>query len=304
MLALSPKPYARQLAVVLVTLASLSACGGDSGGGIAPEVVARVDVSSPTATLAPQQSVQFAAVARTSSGAAIGSIAPVWSSSANAVATVNASGLVTGVAPGNAILRATAGGVSGTVPITVTSGSGVLASLTVNAQDRTIELGGVTQATVTGLDGQGKPLALGNRAVTWATSNASIARISSSGVATGVGVGLVDLQVTVQDGAQPRTASVPLIVQGIAGSPLTARVDMAPQSFIPFETAIRQNGTVSFVFPTLAHNVIWDRRLSGAPADINTTNEATVTRTFPTVGVFDYVCTLHPGMEGRVIVSP
>ena len=289
---------------MLATLVALTACGGDSAPGIAPEVVARVDVTAPTTTLAPQQSVQFGAVAKTSSGTTIGTVTPTWSSSANAVATVNASGIVTGVAPGSALITATASGVAGTVSVTVTSGSGTLASLTVDAQDRTIELGSVTQATVAGRDGQGNPVALGSRTVTWTTSNASIARISASGVASAVGVGAVDLQATVQDGAVPRTASVRLVVQGIAGSPTTARVDMAPQNFIPFETVIRQNGTVSFVFPTLAHNVIWDRRLSGAPTDIITTNDATVTRTFPTVGVFDFVCTLHPGMEGRVIVSP
>lgn len=293
----------RQLAST-ATLALLTACSGDSGPGIAPETIARIDVTAPSTTLAPQQTVQFDAVAKSSGGTTIGTAVPVWSSSANAIATVNASGIVTGIAPGSAIITASAGGVSGSVPITVTSGAGVLATLAVNAQDRTIELGSVTQATVEGLDGQGNPVALGNRAVTWTTSNPTIARISPSGVATGIGVGFVDLQVSVQDGAVPKTASVRLIVQGIAGAPLTSRVDMAPQSFIPFETVIRQNGTVSFVFPTLAHNVIWDRRLSGAPADINTTSDATVTRTFPTVGVFDYVCTLHPGMEGRIIVSP
>lgn len=290
--------------ILSATIVALTACGGDSGPGVAPEVVARVDVSAPTTTLAPQQSVQFGAVAKTSAGATIGTVTPGWSSSATGVATVSGSGLVTGVAPGTALISATAGGVAGTVSVTVTSGSGTLASLTVDAQDRTIELGSVTQATVTGRDAQGNPVALGSRTVSWTTSNASIARISASGVASGVGVGFVDLQASVQDGAVPRTASVRLVVQGIAGSPATARVDMAPQNFIPFETVIRQNGTVSFVFPTLAHNVIWDRRLSGAPTDINTTNSATVTRTFPAVGVFDFVCTLHPGMEGRVIVSP
>ena len=292
-------------AVLVAVTTTLAACGGDSpGAGLAPETVSRIDVSAPSTTIAPQQTVQFGAVARSSSGTTIGTVTPVWSSSASAVATVNASGIVRGVAPGNAVISATAGGVSGTVPVTVTSGAGVLSSLVVGSQDRTIELGSVTQASVTGLDGQGNPVALGNRTVTWTTSNPSIATISISGVATGVGVGVVDLQVSVQDGAMPKTASVRLIVAGIPGSPMTARVDMAPQNFIPFETVIRQNGTVSFVFPTLAHNVIWDRRLSGAPPDINTTNNATVIRTFPSVGVFNYVCTLHPGMEGRIIVSP
>jgi plastocyanin len=180
----------------------------------------------------------------------------------------------------------------------------VLVTISVGAADRTIELGSITQATVSGRDAQGSPIALGNRAVTWTTSNPSIATITSGGVATGVGVGLVDLQASVADGAVPKTASVQLIVSSIPGAPTTARVDMLPQNFLPFETVIRQNGTVSFVFPTLDHNVIWDRRLAGAPTDINTTRNQTVTRTFPTVGVFNYQCTLHPGMEGRIIVSP
>ena len=295
---------ARTFVATMLAATLIAACGGgDTPTGTPPEVVARIDVSAATTTIAPQQTVQVQAVAKSATGSTIGTVEPVWSSSSNAIATVNPSGIVTGVAPGTATIRATSGTVSGTLDVTVTSGVGVLVTIAVDVQDRTIELGSVTQATVSGRDAQGNAVALGNRVVTWATSNASIATISNSGVASGIGVGLVDLQVSVADGALPKTASVQLIVSSIPGAPTSARVDMLPQDFLPFETVIKQNGTVSFVFPTLDHNVIWDQRL-GAPANINTTREATVVRTFPTVGVFRYVCTLHPGMEGRIIVSP
>jgi len=102
----------------------------------------------------------------------------------------------------------------------------------------------------------------------------------------------------------PRTGSVQLIVSGIPNAPTTADVFMPGLTFSPFETVVKQGGTVRFIFPALVHNVIWDRRLAGSPADINTISNVTVSRTFPTVGVFEYTCTLHPGMDGTIIVSP
>jgi metal-sulfur cluster biosynthetic enzyme len=71
---------------------------------------------------------------------AIGNIAPVWSSSAAGVATVNASGIVTGVSAGSAIITATSGSASNTANITVTGGAGVLATVVASIEDRTIEI--------------------------------------------------------------------------------------------------------------------------------------------------------------------
>lgn len=293
------------------TMTLLAGCGGGDKGtgpgpgpGPAPEVVATVDVSAPLTTLAPAQTVQLVAVARNGSGATIGSVTPAWTSSATSVATVNTSGLVTAVAAGNAVIRATADGKFGTVSLTVTSGSGTLAAVTVTSQDNTIELGGGTQAMVTGRDAGGATVALGNRTVTWTTSNPLIATISPGGFATGVGIGTVNLQVAVQDGATTRTGTVPVTVSGIPGAPTSATVEMLPDRFLPYEIVLRQNGSINFVFPALAHNVIWERVRPGAPTDIGTTSSATVARSFPTVGVFDYVCTLHAGMIGKVVVTP
>lgn len=296
-------------AVVASVLLLAAACGGGDGTapenkGPSPDVVTAVVVSAPAVTLSPQQTVQFTAVARNASGGIIGNVTPVWSSSANGVATVNASGIVTGVSAGTAIISAARGTVSGNVTVTVTSGAGVLASVVVNMQDRTIQLGQRTQASIAGRDGQGSPIALGTRTVTWTTSNPAVATVDAAGVVTGVGIGIIDVQASVADGATPKTTSQQLIVESIPGAVTTSTVTMAPQDFLPFETVIKQNGTVNFVFPSLAHNVFWDRVRLGSPADINTISDATISRTFPTVGVFGYKCTLHPGMDGTIIVTP
>jgi plastocyanin len=292
--------------VAIAGIAWLSACGDGSSSVTPPPaaVVSRVDVSAAVTALTPQQAVQFSAVARTSSGTVVTSTQPTWTSTAPTIATVNASGIVTGVAAGSATIRATVGAVSGTLDVTVTSGAGVLATIVVDAQDRTIPLGQLTQATVSGRDALGGTVALGTRVVTWTTSNPSIATVTSAGVVTGVGIGSVNVQASVADGAAPKTATVPLTVTSIPNAPTITDVVMPGLTFSPVETVVKQGGTVRFVFPALAHNVIWDPRLAGSPTDITTTSSVTVSRVFPTVGVFQYKCTLHPGMDGTVIVSP
>jgi plastocyanin len=44
--------------------------------------------------------------------------------------------------------------------------------------------------------------------------------------------------------------------------------------------------------------------VNGRPADISGSNaNTTIARTFATAGTFGYVCTLHAGMTGTVIVQ-
>ncbi len=290
----------------LSVAATLVSCGGDSGTGpvvVPPKTVSRVDVSAATSTITNAQTVQLSATARASDGTSVSS-SFTWVSSATNVATVNASGLVTGVSAGTAVLSATAGSATGTTTITVTAAAGVLNSVAATITDGTIQLGQFTQVSVIGRDGGGGTVALGTRVVTWSSSNATIATVGATGTVTGVGVGSTIINVAVQDGAVSRTASVTVTVTSIPGAPVSADVFMPGLTFSAFQTIVKVGGTVRFVFPPLAHNVFWDVRLSGSPADINTTSSQTVARVFPTSGVFHYKCTLHNGMEGDVVVSP
>ena len=197
-------------------------------------------------------------------------------------------------------MLASCGGDAVTPPEDGTGLSRVVASIV----DSPLEIGQGTQATVEGRDAMGAAVALGSRAVTWSSSNVNIATVTNGGVVAGVGVGSTVLTVTVQDGNAPKSATASLVVNAVPDAPTVADVSMAPQLFIPSETVVKLGGTVRFQFTPIDHNVIWNPRLPGSPTDILVTVNSLVTRTFPTVGVYPFDCTVHPGMSGRIIVSP
>lgn len=84
--------------------------------------------------------------------------------------------------------------------------------------------------------------------------------------------------------------------------PDTAVVEMPGNSFSPPNTIVKVNGSVAFDFPGDEHDVTFVAK-AGAPASIPVTKNKVVTRTFTTVGVFDYDCKVHPGMSGQVTVT-
>ena len=198
----------------------------------------------------------------------------------------------------------TACGGGSDTPVTPPVVAGVLVRVVASTVDSPLELGQGTQALVEGRDGLGNVVPLGSRAVTWSSSNPGIATINNSGFVAGVGIGSATFTVTVQDGSTPRTATTALQVTALPNPPLSADVSMAPQLFIPAQTIVKLGGTVRFQFTPIDHNVIWTPRLPGSPPDILVTTNSLVTRTFTTVGVYPFDYTVHPGMSGRVIVSP
>ncbi len=298
-------PWRRPFPWLLMLLA---ACGGGDGPAAPPPpaapVVTQVEVTGATTTLAPRQTVQLTATARTAAGQAVGGATVAWSSSAPAVATVDAAGLVTGVAAGSVEIRAAAGAVTGRYAITVTSGAGVLAEVRATVDDPALLLGMYTQARVTGRDVLGGAVALGNRPVTWSTTTPQVASVTNAGVVRAIGVGTATVRVSVQDGPDVRTATASFTVAPIADAPSTTDVVMPGLTFSPFESVVKVGGTVRFIFPALPHNVIFTPRLPGSPADIGVLANTIVSRTFAAAGVYPYTCTLHPGMDGTIIVSP
>ncbi len=100
---------------------TFGACNdGDENPGPAPEVV-RVDVTPATASVQVGATVALSAAALDATDAPVPGAAITWSSLAEAVATVSASGVVTGVAEGTAQVVATAAnGRADTAVVTVT----------------------------------------------------------------------------------------------------------------------------------------------------------------------------------------
>ena len=281
--------------------------GGDKSGVTDPPVVviSRIDVTASTATLATGQTLTLNAVARTAAGAVVASPSLTWTSSANAVATVNSSGTVTAVVPGTVVITASSGSVSGSVQLGVSAAGGTITKVSVALSDATLFIGGQGQAVLSARDVNDSTVAIGLRPVTWTSTNATVASVSAAGVITATGIGTTTIRASVTEGANTVVGTSSTLTT-IANPDAKTSVDvsMPGLTFSPADIVLKLNGTVRFVFPPTDHNVFFNAGQIGAPANINTIQNVTISRTFSTVGVYPFVCTLHNGMVGTVIVSP
>jgi trimeric autotransporter adhesin len=109
-----------------------------------------------------------------------------WASSSTATATINASGLATGMAAGSTTISASLGGIKGSTSLTVTAPT--ITSIVVTPDGLTLGIGIGQQYTATAIysDGSTQDLVSG---VTWSSSATGVATINSSGLATTVGAG-------------------------------------------------------------------------------------------------------------------
>jgi uncharacterized protein YjdB len=105
-----------------------------------------------------------------------------WTTSDASVATVDQTGLVTGVAQGSVTISAQAGGQQGGGSVNVTK---KVASVTVKPSTASIVIGGNVQLTAELKDADGN---LVTRTVTWQSSDQNIATVSG-GFVTGVAAG-------------------------------------------------------------------------------------------------------------------
>jgi|GEM_PF-1931786 len=186
-------------------LFSLAACGGGDGGGppTGSNPVTQVTVTAPSPSLAAGGTLQLTATPRDASGNTVPQFV-VWSSSAEAVATVSASGLVTGVSAGPVTIRAVAGTVTGTIDLTVTPVP--VASVTVVPDAFQLQVGQTREIAATTRDAAGG--ALTGRAVAWTALDAGVATVTAAGVVQAVSVGQGRIVATVEGKADTATVTV------------------------------------------------------------------------------------------------
>ena len=198
---------------VLVGVTLAAACGGgDSGGPTAPPTVdppraTTVMVSPATAELDVGETVQLTAVVRDQNSNVMAGAAVTWTSSETSVATVDAAGLVTGVSAGGPVtITATSGGQSGAAQITVLPPP--VASVEVTPSEAPILVGDSEQLTAVTTDAEGNVLT--GRAVTWQSSNPSVASVDVSGLVTGVSRG-GPVTITATSEGQSGTAQITVL---------------------------------------------------------------------------------------------
>jgi hypothetical protein len=183
-------------------------CGSDDV--TAPKVaVATVSVTPPTSVLAPGSTVQLQATTQDASGATLSGREIAWSSSNNDLATVSQAGLVTGVAEGSVTITASSEGKSGTAAVAVRV---PVASVLVEPDEATIAQSETVQLAATTLDAEGN--ALPDRPVSWSSSNAAVATVSTTGLVSGVAGGAATITAT----AEGQSGSAVITVSSSSGS--------------------------------------------------------------------------------------
>ena len=149
-------------------------------------------------------------------GQPVSSAGTTWASSNAGVASVNANGLVTAVAPGTAEITATNAGRTGKTTVTVRLVP--VATVSVTPSPASVIVGRTVQLTATPRDASGDPLP--GRAVTWTTNDPDIATVSPTGVVTGVAQGTAVITAT----SEGRSGSSAVTVQRLP----VARVEISP----------------------------------------------------------------------------
>ena len=171
----------------------------DGATGEAQVTVAQVPTSIAIVPPAPQltavgNTVQLEAFAQDRNGNPVDVPAEnyTWTTTNGLVAQVSTTGLVTAAGAGTALVRASLGTVVGEAQVTVVQ---TAASLVLDPKTDTLTtIKPFVQIGVTATDNNGQPIP--NPAVTWTTSDATIATVSATGLVTAVRNGTVIIRAT------------------------------------------------------------------------------------------------------------
>lgn len=176
-------------------------------------------------------------------------------------------------------------------------GTPVFTTLDIQPAAVTVAPNGTQALTATARDQNAA--AMTGLTVTYLTSDATRATVTPAGVVTGVAVGTATITATGVVSGVTKTKAVTVTIS--APGQTAAVTATANSTFDPSNVVIAPTGTVTWTF-ALLHNVTWT---GAAPTGGNIPDQSTGTaqRTFPTAGVYDYRCTIHAGMAGRVTVQ-
>lgn len=159
---------------------------------VVPRPVSTLEITPTSASLVVGDVRAFSVLARAANGTILAGREIVWRSGSSTVATVSATGAVTGVSPGVALVVAESEGISAASSVTVTVPA--VASITLAPANPSVAVNNFLQIVATVRDASGASLA--GRSISWRSANENVAFVSSTGLVVGVGVGSVIITVT------------------------------------------------------------------------------------------------------------
>ena len=233
---------------LLLCAFTLTGCGGGGGGGITeppkPDVtVATVAVSAPATRVNAGAALQLSATARNASGATLAGHSFSWQSSSDAVASVSASGLVTGKTEGPVTITASTDGKSASVEITVVVPEA--ARVAVEPLFVSLSVGGSQVLEAAAYDASDDAIA--GVEVAWESLDAAVATVGMDGGVSGVSAGQARVVAQVDGAADTALVVVldsgALLSTAFPGGELTAEVTQGQTVTVPVVLDLSQVGT-------------------------------------------------------------
>jgi hypothetical protein len=210
-------------------------CGGSSSSTPAPsaKTLKSISVGPSSANIVEGATQQFTATGTYGNGSTA-NVSPTasWTVATPSIATINSSGLTTGVAAGSTMVTASLSGIRGNAPLNVTAAVR-LTSISVTPSSASIAAGSAQQFTATGTYSDGSTANVSSSA-SWTVATPAVATINSSGLSTGVA-----------SGSSMVTASL----SGIGGNAsinVTATVALTSISVTPSGASIAAGATQQF----------------------------------------------------------
>ena len=199
---------------------------------VLPIPVVAVRVTPPSRDLTVGQTTQLKAEPLDAQGNVLSGRSVAWSSSRANVATVSATGAVTALSAGNAIITATVEGRSGVGAITVAAAA--VATVAVSPTSATLIVGQTVQLGAQPRDASGR--ALPGRTVTWSTNRSDVATVTSTGIVTAISSGTA----TITASSEGRTGTANVAVQ----PPTVSRLEITPaNASVEVGSALRLTAT-------------------------------------------------------------
>jgi uncharacterized protein YjdB len=252
---------------------------------VTPIPVAKVVVTPGTPNVTVGQTVQLTVSVQSANNQELTGRTVTWSSGAPGVASVSATGVVSGLAPGTAIIFANVEGVVGMATVTVRQVP--VGSVVVSPQTASVPVGGAVQLSASVLDASGG--ALQGRLVGWTSSDESIAVVSSTGSVTGIKIGTATI--TASSEGVSGTATVTVTAAAVASVTVT-----------PSAASVTVGQTTALTAQTLDANgsALTGRAIAWTSSN---TGIATVSATGVVTGVAPGSATITATSEGKTGTS-
>ena len=211
-------------------------------------VVASIAITPGRDTVRIGGTLQFMAEPRDRSGMVVAGKSVTWSSSDRTHATVDATGLVTGVASGDAAITAMSDGVSGTAVVTVVPVP--VASVLISPAVDTIFVGATTQLSAQTRDASGNVLT--GRTIMWTSDSTGVATVDAGGQVSAVTSGTATITATSEGIAG--TAVVTVVPVPVASVVVTPAVDTV---FVGTTTQLSAEPRDASGTPLTGRTVMW-----------------------------------------------